>query len=143
MSFRSNLCPKKIVFLPKLTILTISELLSPPITIDSGHDPPRDASDSNGRLLRADKLTRKWPLPRPSRSVFPWLCGLGVSWVGRWTLHKKCVLMTTVFLLGLTCLQVVFSLLTWFTGKSTIEFACLCGCDTPTASHISTRQLTL
>jgi hypothetical protein len=46
--------------------------------------------------------------------------GLGINWVGQWTLHKWCLLasVTIVFLLGLTCL--VFSLLTWFAGKSTI-----------------------
>ncbi len=45
--------------------------------------------------------------------------GLGVNWVGQWTLHKWFLLasVTIVFLLGLTCL--VFSLLTWFAGKST------------------------
>jgi len=45
--------------------------------------------------------------------------GLGINWVGQWTLHKWCLLasVTIVFLLGLTCL--VFSLLTWFAGKST------------------------
>jgi hypothetical protein len=44
--------------------------------------------------------------------------GLGIDRVGRWTLHKWCLLasVTTVFLLGLTFL--VFSLLTWFAGKS-------------------------
>ncbi|KAI9457665.1 hypothetical protein F5148DRAFT_1277016 [Russula earlei] len=37
-----------------------------------------------------------------------------MTWVGQWTLHKWCLLasVTTVFLLGLTCL--VVSLLTWF-----------------------------
>ncbi len=47
--------------------------------------------------------------------------GLGINWVGQWTLHKWCLLasVTIVFLLGLTCL--VFSLLTWFAGKSTIQ----------------------
>ena len=46
--------------------------------------------------------------------------GLGVDRVGQWTLHKWCLLasVTTVFLLGLTFL--VFSILTWFTGKSAI-----------------------
>ncbi|KAF8460466.1 hypothetical protein DFH94DRAFT_633952 [Russula ochroleuca] len=45
--------------------------------------------------------------------------GLGVNWVGQWTLHKWCLLasVTTVFLLGLTCL--VFSLLTWFAAYPT------------------------
>jgi hypothetical protein len=44
--------------------------------------------------------------------------GLGINWAGQWTLHKWCLLagVTTVFLLGLTCL--VFSLLTWFAGES-------------------------
>jgi hypothetical protein len=44
--------------------------------------------------------------------------GLGINWVGQWTLHKWCLLasVTTVFLLGLTCL--VLSLLTWFAGES-------------------------
>ena len=48
--------------------------------------------------------------------------GLGVNWVGQWTLHKWCLLasVTTVFLLGLTCL--VFSLLTWFAGESAGHF---------------------
>ena len=51
--------------------------------------------------------------------------GLGIDRVGRWTLHKWCLLssVTTVFLLGLTFL--VFSLLTWFAGKS----ACYCTSD--------------
>jgi hypothetical protein len=45
--------------------------------------------------------------------------GLGINWVGQWTFHKWCLLasVTIVFILGLTCL--VFSLLTWFAGKST------------------------
>ena len=53
--------------------------------------------------------------------------GLGVNWVGQWTLHKWYLLasVTTVFLLGLTCL--VFSLLTWFAGESTIQSACMRG----------------
>jgi hypothetical protein len=44
--------------------------------------------------------------------------GLGVDRVGQWTLQKWCLLasVTTVFLLGLTFL--VFSILTWFAGKS-------------------------
>ena len=44
--------------------------------------------------------------------------GLGINWVGQWTLHKWCLLasVTTVFLLGLTCL--VLSLLTWFASES-------------------------
>lgn len=66
--------------------------------------------------------------------------GLGINWVGQWTFHKWCLLasVTIVFLLGLTCL--VFSLLTWFAGKSnhlrtTFYLMCL--------SHISSiRQLT-
>jgi hypothetical protein len=44
--------------------------------------------------------------------------GLGINGVGQWTLHKWCLIasVTTVFLLGLTCL--VVSLLTWFASKS-------------------------
>jgi hypothetical protein len=55
--------------------------------------------------------------------------GLAVNWVGQWTLHKWCLLasVTTIFLLGLSCL--VFSFLIWFAGKSSIQYACLCGCD--------------
>lgn len=65
--------------------------------------------------------------------------GLGINWVGQWTFHKWCLLasVTIVFMLGLTCL--VFSLLTWFAGKSTtyIHRFTLC------VSHIpSIRQLT-
>ena len=43
--------------------------------------------------------------------------GLGINWIGQWTIHKWCLLasVTIVFLLGLTSL--VFSLLTWFAGK--------------------------
>ena len=49
--------------------------------------------------------------------------GLGINWVGQWTLHKWYLLasVTTVFLLGLTCL--VFSLLTWFAGESRAQFS--------------------
>lgn len=62
--------------------------------------------------------------------------GLGINWVGQWTFHKWCLLasVTIVFILGLTCL--VFSLLTWFAGKSSQPFT-LC------VSHMSSiRQLT-
>ena len=47
--------------------------------------------------------------------------GLGINRVGQWTLHKWCLIasVTTVFLLGLTCL--VVSLLTWFTSESSIR----------------------
>jgi len=44
--------------------------------------------------------------------------GLGINGVGQWTWHKWCLLasVTTVFLLGLTCL--VVSLLIWFASES-------------------------
>ena len=126
-----------------------------PITLDTRVRPssPKGTLRLERALTPADKLTHKWPRPRSSRSVAPWLRstnpvmpyglrglrgagdwnqahmeavlrdsrGLGVNWVGQWTLHKWCLLasVTTVFLLGLTCL--VFSLLTWFAGEYTIE----------------------
>jgi len=48
--------------------------------------------------------------------------GLGINGVGQWTWHKWCLLasVTTVFLLGLTCL--VVSLLTWFASESSGRF---------------------
>jgi hypothetical protein len=57
--------------------------------------------------------------------------GLGINWVGQWTLQKWCLLasVTTVFLLGLTCL--VLSLLTWFAGESTLAIF-FCHCNRPT-----------
>jgi hypothetical protein len=50
--------------------------------------------------------------------------GLGIDWMGQWTLHKWCLLasVTTVFLLGLSCL--VFSVLTWYAGESTNRQSC-------------------
>ncbi len=79
------------------------------------------SSFSTGRRLRQLKGAGGWSqdsmeaILRDSR-------GLGVNWVGQWTLHKWCLLasVTTVFLLGLTCL--VFSLLTWFAGESAGHF---------------------
>jgi hypothetical protein len=129
-----------------------------PITVDTRIRPPspKKGLGLESALTPADKLTHKWPRPWSSRSVAPWLrstnplsprnirgdgsChmetvlresrGLGVDWVGQWTLHKWCLLasVTTVFLLGLTCL--VYSLLTWFAGKSTVT-VCV------TVSHVS------
>ena len=140
-----------------------SRILSLPITSVPNNGP--SSSKSHFGLERAlspaDKLTHKWPRPRSSRSMAPWLHstnqfssrslrelrgaggwsqghmeavlrdsrGLGVNWVGQWTLHKWCLLasVTTVFLLGLTCL--VFSSMTWFAGKLIIHSGCLCGRD--------------
>ena len=132
-----------------------SRLLSLPITSDSSNRPsfPKRDFGLERALSPADKLTHKWPRPRSSRSMVPWLYntnpfsprslrglrgagdwsqghmeavlrdsrGLGVNWVGQWTLHKWCLLasVTTVFLLGLTCL--VFTSLTWFAGKFIIH----------------------
>jgi hypothetical protein len=150
----------------KLFSLPNSRLLSLPITLNPSDRPlsPKASSGLGRALTPTDKLTHKWPRPRSSRSVAPWLNpastrssrdprgaggwsqghieaalrdsrGLGVNWVGQWTLHKWCLLasVTTVFLLGLTCL--VFSLLTWFAGESTTQSAC------PVA-HTSIGQLT-
>ena len=153
----------------KLFSLPNSRPLSLPITLNPSNRPPspKDGSGLERALTPTDKLTHKWPRPRSSRSVAPWLRstnlassrssrdlrgavgwsqghieaalrdsqGLGVEWVGQWTLHKWCLLasVTTVFLLGLTCL--VFSLLTWFAGESTTQFAC-------PVSQTSSGQLT-
>jgi hypothetical protein len=146
-----------------LSSLPNSRLLSLPITSDSsnGPPPPKGRFGLERGLTPTDKMTHRWPRPRSSRSVAPWLCstnpvssrslrdlrgaggwsqghmedvlqdsrGLGVNWVGQWTLHKWCLLasVTTVFIFGLTCL--VFSLLIWFAGKLSIQSARLCGCD--------------
>ena len=47
--------------------------------------------------------------------------GLGINVVGQWTLHKWCLIasVTTVFLLGLTCL--VVSVLTCFSSESSVR----------------------
>ena len=145
-------------FRQKRTLFSLpnnSRLLSLPITSDSSNRPsfPKCDFGLERALSPADKLTHKWPRPRSSRSMAPWLYntnpfsprslrgprgaggwsqdhmeavlrdsrGLGVNWVGQWTLHKWCLLasVTTVFLLGLTCL--VFTSLTWFAGKFIIH----------------------
>ena len=147
--------------------------LSLPISFDSNNNRPLSSLKNNFGLERGltptDKLTLKWPRPRSSRSVAPWIRstnpflprnlrelrsaagwsqghmeailldsrGLGINWVGQWSFPKWCLLasVTVVFLLGLTCL--VFSLLTWFAGKSAIRTFSLC------VSHIpSIQQLT-
>jgi hypothetical protein len=136
---------RKVLSLQKLRLLSYNPAKSPPTKSRLGSSPD---SGPRPVLSMADKLTQKWPRPRSLRSIPPELRrdlgsngrwglkgvggwsqgnmaaalrdsqGLGVDRVGQWTLHKWCLLasVTTVFLLGLTFL--IFSILTWFAGKS-------------------------
>jgi len=148
---------RKIVYLPILRLSTFdtTRLPSPESRPSLGR--ALAGANPNSFLSAADKLSCKWPRPRSYRSIPPRLLypygrlrdpkvtggwsqadmeavfrdsrGLGLHLVGQWTLHKWFLLasVTTVFLLGFTCL--VFSLLTWFSGKFAISVC------SGTASH--------